>query len=306
MVWQPPPEDARGRRCCDEWGAAWEFRSIMDATWWCVVTMTTVGYGDKVPATKLGQFIGALTILSGIVLISLPVAIVGSRFQSAYEECELERQRLMLEEKDRTAALERQVSNPSSNGGMARMVSPGGMPRLVSPGGMPRMVSPEAMSKKSTDSKMRWNRTMSSNLRKQPSTKSRTGFWGPRKLRQQTRKHQTAQPTPNLHEKPWNHRYGQRQHGRMQDTAIEETTEQLIRDLEHLRQTSNLTGATREQIRLLLALLEHLSSTEDKLKALKEKDSQIEARLSQSFSKLCRNYESLKRTEKTRTLATNS
>ncbi|CAK9052368.1 Uncharacterized protein (Fragment) [Durusdinium trenchii] len=188
----------------------------------------------------------------------------------------------MLEEKDRTAALERQVSNPSSNGGMARMVSPGGMPRLVSPGGMPRMVSPEAMSKKSTDSKMRWNRTMSSNLRKQ-------------------RRTQTFLT------------YGQRQHGRSGfpgspgwDTAIEETTEQLIRDLEHLRQTSNLTGATREQIRLLLALLEHLSSTEDKLKALKEKDSQIEARLSQSFSKLCRNYESLKRTEKTRTLATNS
>lgn len=277
--------DARGRRCCDEWGAAWEFRSIMDATWWCVVTMTTVGYGDKVPATKLGQFIGALTILSGIVLISLPVAIVGSRFQSAYEECELERQRLMLEEKDRTAALERQVSNPSSNGGMARMVSPGGMPRLVSPGGMPRMVSPEAMSKKSTDSKMRWNRTMSSNLRKQPSTKSR-------KSRGTTGTGSGSMDAVDSLE--------------AQDTAIEETTEQLIRDLEHLRQTSNLTGATREQIRLLLALLEHLSSTEDKLKALKEKDSQIEARLSQSFSKLCRNYESLKRTEKTRTLATNS
>lgn len=77
--------DSQGRRCCDEFGAATGFESIMDSTWWCVVTMTTVGYGDKVPATKLGQFVGGLTVLSGIVLISLPVAIVGSRFQTAYE-----------------------------------------------------------------------------------------------------------------------------------------------------------------------------------------------------------------------------
>ncbi|CAJ1434777.1 unnamed protein product [Effrenium voratum] len=74
--------DSKGQRCCDEFGAAKEFTSIME----CVVTMTTVGYGDKVPATKLGQFVGGMTILSGIVLISLPVAIVGSRFQRAYEE----------------------------------------------------------------------------------------------------------------------------------------------------------------------------------------------------------------------------
>ena len=47
--------------------------------------MTTVGYGDKVPATKLGQLVGGFTILAGIVLISLPVAIVGSRFETAFE-----------------------------------------------------------------------------------------------------------------------------------------------------------------------------------------------------------------------------
>ena len=62
--------------------------------------MTTVGYGDKVPATKLGQLVGGFTILAGIVLISLPVAIVGSRFETAFEDAELERQRLALEERD--------------------------------------------------------------------------------------------------------------------------------------------------------------------------------------------------------------
>jgi len=54
--------------------------------------MTTVGYGDRAPSTGLGECVACLAMLSGIVLISLPVAIVGTNFQQAYEDRELLRE----------------------------------------------------------------------------------------------------------------------------------------------------------------------------------------------------------------------
>lgn len=265
--------DSQGRRCCDEFGAATGFTSIMDSTWWCVVTMTTVGYGDKVPATKLGQFVGGLTILSGIVLISLPVAIVGSRFQTAYEDAELERQRQLLEEKDRSA-MEQALNSGISD---LHEVNVG---NSVQTSSMKRTVSPDVMSQKSTGRRKDYASSMS--LRHQ-STKSR--------------KHNgsTSSMDPDDIDSE-----------DAQDMANAETAEQLQGHLQRLRRTSNLTGATREQIRLLLALLDHIGSTEEKLKKLKERDAQMEARVNQSFSSLCRTYENSKRLEKVRSMASNT
>lgn len=264
--------DSQGRRCCDEFGAATGFESIMDSTWWCVVTMTTVGYGDKVPATKLGQFVGGLTILSGIVLISLPVAIVGSRFQTAYEDAELERQRQLLEEKDRSA-MEQTLNSGTSD---LPEVGLGSSAQTLS---MKRTVSPDVMSQKSTGRRKDYANSMS--LRHQ-STKSR--------------KHSgTSSMDPDDIDSE-----------DAQDMANAETAEQLRGHLQRLRRTSNLTGATREQIRLLLALLDHIGSTEENLKKLKERDAQMEARVNQSFSSLCRSYENSKRLEKVRSMASNT
>merc|ERR1719359_2615164 len=74
--------------CCDEYGSSLDFPSITATFWWAVVTMTTVGYGDQVPRTGLGRIVGCFAMICGILLISLPVAIVGSKFQEAYEEME--------------------------------------------------------------------------------------------------------------------------------------------------------------------------------------------------------------------------
>jgi polar amino acid transport system substrate-binding protein len=45
--------------------------SLRDGLYWAVVTMTTVGYGDKTPKTTLGRGVAALWMLSSLVLVSL-------------------------------------------------------------------------------------------------------------------------------------------------------------------------------------------------------------------------------------------
>lgn len=96
-----------GELCCNKYGSALDFVSIRGSFWWSVVTMTTVGYGDNVPRTLLGRLVGFLAMISGIVLISLPVAIVGSKFQIAYEMIEEQKRSLQnIPEDEREAYLE--------------------------------------------------------------------------------------------------------------------------------------------------------------------------------------------------------
>lgn len=59
------------------------FFSIPNGMWWCVVTMTTVGYGEMYPTTTYGQCIAVLTMFSGLLVIALPVIIVGTDFHTA-------------------------------------------------------------------------------------------------------------------------------------------------------------------------------------------------------------------------------
>jgi voltage-gated potassium channel len=60
------------------------FGSIPRALWWSVSTLTTVGYGDVVPVTKLGRLFAALTALSGIGLIAMPTGILAAAFSEAF------------------------------------------------------------------------------------------------------------------------------------------------------------------------------------------------------------------------------
>ena len=50
--------------------------SIPDAFWWAIVTMTTVGYGDEVPAGTVSRLIGAACAVSGILTVAIPVPII--------------------------------------------------------------------------------------------------------------------------------------------------------------------------------------------------------------------------------------
>jgi voltage-gated potassium channel len=57
-----------------------EFTSIPATMWWGVATLTTVGYGDMVPITPLGKFLGGLFAVAGVGLLALPAGILSSGF----------------------------------------------------------------------------------------------------------------------------------------------------------------------------------------------------------------------------------
>jgi voltage-gated potassium channel len=54
--------------------------SVWDAVWWAVVTMGTVGYGDKYPISVGGRIVGLIVIFSGVGLMSLFTATIASIF----------------------------------------------------------------------------------------------------------------------------------------------------------------------------------------------------------------------------------
>jgi voltage-gated potassium channel len=51
-----------------------------DALWWATVTVTTVGYGDKYPASPGGRGVAVVLMLAGIGLIGVLTAAVASYF----------------------------------------------------------------------------------------------------------------------------------------------------------------------------------------------------------------------------------
>ncbi|AFM13503.1 ion transporter [Turneriella parva] len=54
------------------------FGQMSDALWWSIVTLTTVGYGDIVPATVTGKIIAGILMIFGIGIIALPTGVLGA------------------------------------------------------------------------------------------------------------------------------------------------------------------------------------------------------------------------------------
>jgi voltage-gated potassium channel len=59
-----------------------DFGSIPESMWWALATLTTVGYGDVVPATPLGKIVGGMVMIFGLGMFALPIGILASGYAS--------------------------------------------------------------------------------------------------------------------------------------------------------------------------------------------------------------------------------
>ncbi|KAM3930283.1 voltage-gated potassium channel regulatory subunit KCNG3 isoform 2-T2 [Leptodactylus fuscus] len=63
-----------------------DYSSIPAACWWVIISMTTVGYGDMYPISVPGRILGGVCVVSGIVLLALPITFIYHSFVQCYHE----------------------------------------------------------------------------------------------------------------------------------------------------------------------------------------------------------------------------
>lgn len=66
-----------------------KFSNIPESMYWAFVTISTIGYGDITPQTGIGKIITLFTAMIGILLYSLPTAIIGASFYADIKKQEV-------------------------------------------------------------------------------------------------------------------------------------------------------------------------------------------------------------------------
>ncbi|CAG9467666.1 unnamed protein product [Pedinophyceae sp. YPF-701] len=92
MITGPFSED-----CREVWEES-KFASIPHTFWFCVVTLTTLGYGEDIPYSPAGRIAASVTMMFGLLTISLPISVIGSRFLSVFEKLGGNRNQLVDED----------------------------------------------------------------------------------------------------------------------------------------------------------------------------------------------------------------
>ena len=62
------------------------FLSVFDSFWYNLVTITGVGYGDVTPVSSPGKVIGMLTIVIGVIFISVFTAAMSALYMEQPEQ----------------------------------------------------------------------------------------------------------------------------------------------------------------------------------------------------------------------------
>jgi len=81
-----------------------QINSMLDAVWWTVSTVTTVGYGDIVPVTDAGKIVAIFFMFFGIGVLAIFLSVLGTMFyKRRFEKEEKDishAQRLILDRMD--------------------------------------------------------------------------------------------------------------------------------------------------------------------------------------------------------------
>ncbi|HET8803440.1 MAG TPA: ion channel, partial [Aequorivita sp.] len=54
--------------------------------YWCIVTLTTVGFGDIAPSTPLGQLLATVIMILGYGIIAVPTGIVSAEYTKSMDK----------------------------------------------------------------------------------------------------------------------------------------------------------------------------------------------------------------------------
>eukprot|EP00759_Apiculatamorpha_spiralis_P007625 PhF_6_TR14887/c0_g1_i1/m.23202 len=96
-------------------GTVSPYQSIIHSCWWCIVTMTTIGYGDVVPISAFGKCVAAVTMYAGVIFVSLPIVLLTHHFVDVTQKA---REDVMKEEEkslqNHESANDEKAVSPSS------------------------------------------------------------------------------------------------------------------------------------------------------------------------------------------------
>ena len=60
--------------------------SVEEGIWWSVQTLTTIGYGDVVPVTTMGRFLGIVLQVMGTIMFGSLIAVISTSMSRVQEE----------------------------------------------------------------------------------------------------------------------------------------------------------------------------------------------------------------------------
>ena len=97
------------------------FSDQLNAAYFLVITLTTIGYGDQIPATPPGKVVAVLIAFLGSFYMAMPLAIIGSKFEEAYKQRELEAVQKSQHRQDDLKDQLSHVSNKERRGRVLRL-----------------------------------------------------------------------------------------------------------------------------------------------------------------------------------------